>query len=307
MSRPDVCVIFNPTAGRHRARRRLERLRQALGPRAEFRPTDWAGHAEELALEAARAGFPTVAAAGGDGTVHEVVNGLVRAGVPDVTLAIFPIGSANDYAHSLGLDPDWFFRNDPAIGPRPVDVGVARSGARSRYFCNGLGLGFNGMVTLESRKIRWLQGLALYGLALVRALLFRFATPVMTVALDDQPPRTGPTLALSLAIGRREGNFVVAPDAVVDDGLFDYALAGALKGRTLLGFLPGLVTGKLPSHPEVWRGRCRRVTVQSEAPLVVHVDGEFFCVPEDGVREVEVELLPGALRVLSPRPAAGQS
>jgi len=298
MSRADVCVIFNPTAGRHRARQRLERLRQALGPRAEFRPTDRAGHAEELALEAARAGFATVAAAGGDGTVHEVVNGLVRSGVPAVTLAIYPIGSANDYAHSLGLDADWFFRNDPAIGPRLVDIGLVRSGARSRYFCNGLGLGFNGMVTLESRRIKWLQGLALYGTALLRALLFRFATPTMTVALDAEPARTGPTLALSLAIGRREGNFVVAPDALVDDGLFDYVLVGQLKRRNVLGFIPGLATGKLPAHPAVWRGRCQRVRVQSEAPLIVHVDGEFFCLPQEGLRELEVELLPARLQVL---------
>jgi diacylglycerol kinase (ATP) len=298
MSQADICVIYNPTAGRGRARAALEQLRRTLGTRAEFWPTTGPGMAEQLATRAAQSGFPFVAAAGGDGTVHEVVNGLMLAHQPDVTLAVVPLGSANDYAHSLELSGDWWRRLDPAIGVRRVDVGQARAGSRSQYFCNGLGLGFNGLVTLESRRIKFVRGIPLYGLALLRTLLYRFATPAMTVQFDEQPPRIGPTLAVSLAIGRREGNFVVAPDALLDDGAFDYALAGALGRLSLLGFLPGLVSGRLPSHPEVWRGRCRGLRVRSETPLIVHVDGEFFCLPEEGVCELEVDLLPGALRVL---------
>src|SRR5947209_4296161 len=127
MSTPDVCVIFNPRAGRDRARQRLRRLRALLGPHALFRPTEWPGHAEELAFEAARAGLPAVAAAGGDGTVHEVANGILRAGRPEVALEVYPIGSANDYAHSLGLAPGWKLRPAPDVRLRAVDVGLARS------------------------------------------------------------------------------------------------------------------------------------------------------------------------------------
>jgi len=298
MSQADVCVIFNPSAGKGQARQRLRQLQRTLGPRGEFRPTTAAGHAEELARQAACDGFPFVAAAGGDGTVHEVVNGLLRSGRPDVILAVLPIGSANDYAHSLGLAGDWWRRLDPAIGPRQVDVGLVRSGQRQRWFCNGLGLGFNGYVTLESRRIKGLRGIPLYGLAMMRALCYRFVTPAMSVRLDEEPERVGPTLALSLALGRREGNFVVAPDALLDDGLFDHVHAGGLTRLGLLGFVPGLVTGKLPTHPEVRRGRCRSAAVRSETPLVVHVDGEFFSLPGDNLHELEVTLLPGALRVL---------
>jgi diacylglycerol kinase (ATP) len=298
MSQDDICVIFNPSAGRGRAAQVIARLRRTLGTRAQFWPTRGPQHAEELAAKAAGSGFATVAAAGGDGTVHEVINGLMRARRSGVTFAVIPIGSANDYAHSLNLTSDWWQRFDPVIAARPVDIGLVRSGTRSRYFCNGLGLGFNGFVTLESRRITFLRGIPLYGLALLRALFYRFATPPMTVQLDDQPPRTGPTLALSLALGRREGNFVVAPDALLDDGAFDFIHVGALRRRSLLGFLPGLVTGSLPSHPEVCRGRCRSARVQSQSALIVHVDGEFFCQPGDGVCQLEAEVLPGALRVL---------
>ena len=303
MSGPEMCVIHNPTSGRGRGKHRLNHLRRHLGARAEFWPTPATGQAEELALKAANQGFPVIAAAGGDGTVHEVANGLLRAGRPDTTLAVFPLGSANDYAHSLGLPPRWWLHPGPHIVARRVDAGLARSGDHSRYFVNGLGLGFNGAVTLESRRIRHLQGLALYGAALIRALFFRFRQPVMSVILDGSE-RRGPTLALSLALGNREGNFVIAPEARLDDGLFDYLHVGPLRRRDMLPRLPGLFAGRFrPVHPSIWTGRCRQASVHADEPLTVHVDGEFFCLPEQGRRDLEVTLLPGALRVLGRLPA----
>jgi diacylglycerol kinase family enzyme len=294
----DVCVIYNPTSGRRRARYRLERLRRVLGGRAEFLPTRGPGDGEVLAREAAEGGFGMVVAAGGDGTVHEVANGLLTSGRPDVTMAVIPVGSANDYAHSLGLDAQWWQRRDPAVEVRPVDVGVVRSGGRSRYFVNGLGLGFNGAVTLESRRIKHLQGLALYGLAVLRAIWLHFRCPSLRLRLDDGPERVGPTLALTLAIGRREGNFVIAPNAVVDDGLFDYVHVGEITRWQALKLVPGAAVGRLPAdHPSLHLGRCRRAAVSCAEPLTVHIDGEFFSRPEDDVRELEVELLPGQLRV----------
>src|SRR5439155_13972705 len=97
----DVCVIFNPRAGRDRAKARFERLRDVLGPRAVFQPTLGPGHGEQLAMDAAKSGFPRIAAAGGDGTVHEVANGILRSERSGTILEVYPVGSANDYAHSL--------------------------------------------------------------------------------------------------------------------------------------------------------------------------------------------------------------
>jgi diacylglycerol kinase family enzyme len=292
-----LCVIYNPAAGKGHALHRLGRLRRSLAPIADFRASRGPGEAEELALQAAREGFAVIGAAGGDGTVHEIGNGLLRSGRSDVVLAVLPTGSANDYAYSLGLAHNWWRRADPAVVVRPVDVGVVHSGGRQRYFLNGLGLGLNGAVTRESRRIKALQGLALYGLALLRAWIYHFRAVPMEVRLDDEA-RSVPTLLLSLALGQREGNFVVAPHARLDDGLFDYVHAGPISRRQLLGYVPGLVAGRLPDvHPGVWMGRCRRVRLTSAEPLTVHIDGEFFCLPEEGVRELEVECLPAALRV----------
>jgi diacylglycerol kinase (ATP) len=295
----ELYVIFNPAAARGRARHRLEQLRQTLGTRADFEPTQHPGHAEELALQAAQAGFPVVAAAGGDGTLHEVANGVLRAGRPDVDFAMFPLGSANDYAFTLGVTLDNMLREGAGRTVRPVDVGVVRSGAgRERYFINGLGLGFNGAVTLETRRIRWLRGLPLYVLGFLRGLCFRYTFAPMEVSFDGKARRT-PTFALTAAIAQREGNLMVAPHAVVDDGLFDYLHVGPMSRREILRYLPRLAMGRdLPAdHPAIWMGRCREIQVRSEVPVIVHLDGEFFCLPEDGVRDLDIRLLPGRLRV----------
>jgi diacylglycerol kinase family enzyme len=297
----DVCVIFNARAGSGRAAQRLQRLRRVLAARADFRPTEGRGHGEALAREAAQAGFPVVAAAGGDGTVHEVANGLLRSGRPEAALAVLPLGSANDYAASLGLGADWWLHPDPAVAPAPVDVGLVRApDGRETYFVNNLGIGLTGAVALEAERIP-LRGLSRYMVGLMRTLCYRYHHPLTAVTLDGET-RRGPTLALTLGIGKREGNFVLVPDAELDDGLFDYVHAGALTRRTLLRLLPAGVAGRLPAdHPGLRLGRCRRASVQSEAPIAAHTDGEFFCRPEQDVRAVEVELLPGRLRVLRRR------
>jgi diacylglycerol kinase (ATP) len=290
----DVCVIVNPTAGRGRAQRWLEELQHGLGASAELRPTTAPGHAEELAFEAVKAGFAIVAAAGGDGTVHEVANGILRAGRSDVVFHVLPVGSANDYVHSLeqenaGAD------NHPI---RSVDVGLARRpDGRQRYFINSMGLGFNGAVTLQARRIRWLRGIPLYVLALWRALWRDYQCPQMTIAFDEYE-RQAATVALTVALGRREGGFVLCPQARLADGVFDYLHAGPLSRWQVLTYLPRMVLGRIPADdPKVWTGRCKRVRVQSEKPLSVHLDGEFFCLPQDDVRGLEVEILPGVLQV----------
>src|SRR5437016_10927613 len=95
------CVIFNPAAGRGRARQLVERLRRLNRSAIDVRPTRGPGQAAEVAHRAVEDGHSSVIAAGGDGTAHEVANGLIRAGRPEVVFGVWPIGSANDYAYSL--------------------------------------------------------------------------------------------------------------------------------------------------------------------------------------------------------------
>lgn len=295
----ETCVIYNPVSGRGWSARRLAELRRAWADRATFWPTEAPGQGEELARKAANSGFATIAAAGGDGTVHHVANGLLRAERPDVIFAVIPIGSANDFASCLGLDARWWQRNDPAIRPYAVDVGVIRADGRRRYFVGSLGLGFLGWVALESRRIRWLKGMFLYGLAALRTVCFHYHFTPMTVGIDGAE-RKAATLALSLELGRLEGNFELAPEAALDDGLLDYIHAGSFRRRDFLRLLPRVLLGRgLPrDYPNLWVGRCRRVRLHAEEPLVVHADGEMFCLQEDGIHDIEIDLLPRALRVL---------
>ncbi len=294
MPPPDICVIFNPTSGRGRAARRLAQVGKKWASRAIYEPTTRPGHALELANQAAQDGFRTIVAAGGDGTVHEVANGLLLARRPDIHFGIIPIGSANDYFASLDLEP-----LPDGVTLRTVDVGRVREpGGREKYFVCVLGLGLNGAVTIESRKIKRLQGIALYGLATLRALWYHYGCPRMELTIDDQPTIHDPTLMLSVLVGKREGGFVMAPKAELSDGWLDFVHSGNLSRWEVLKFLPRLsLFGPPAQYPKVSQGRCRQVKLTSETPLAVHIDGEFFCVPEDNIRSLEIEIVPAALTI----------
>jgi diacylglycerol kinase family enzyme len=294
------CVIYNPAAGRGLARRLVERLRRARGPTIDLLPTTSPGHGCELAERAVAAGHSAIIAAGGDGTVHEVANGVLRAGRPDVVFGVWPIGSANDYAYALGVGQNWPLKPGwrAKLGVRGVDVGRIASGGRVEYFVNGMGLGFNSAVTLESRRITRLRGMALYGLAFVQAVWRHFHSPPLAITLDDKTQELQ-TLAFTVNLGQREGGFLVTPRAKLDDGWFDYVHAGPLTRWQALRMLPRIATGTLPDDdPHIRQGQCRFVKVRSNRPLRIHLDGEFYCHPDDGIHEVTVELLRGALNVL---------
>jgi diacylglycerol kinase family enzyme len=292
-----TCVIYNPAAGRGRAERLLRALPPALARDVELRPTARAGHAEELARAACDEGFAKVVAAGGDGTVHEVANGVLQSG-RDVVFGVWPLGSANDFAYTLGMS-EWWQRHEqnPPTETLTIDVGRATAGSITRYFVCNLGVGFNGMVNGEARRTRWLRGLPLYGWAFVKSMVKHFKRPTMTIRFDGRAVTT-PTLALSVLNGQREGNFPLRPGARLTDGLFDYMHARRLTRWHLLRYLPAMVRGALPTnHKLLTLGRAARIEVKCEAPLCVHADGEFVCVPEDDLRELVVEVLPARLRV----------
>lgn len=288
------CVIFNPAAGRRRARRRLQRWQRELEQIADFRPTERPGHARELARLAALEGFPCVGAAGGDGTVHEVLNGLMEAGQPNVRLGLLPIGSANDFAYSL--EP-----RNPNLPPiRTIDVGHIRDAENSRqaYFGCCAGVGFNACVTVESRQLKHLQGVALYGVAAIRALVRDFHAPTMDVTIDDEPVWRTPTLLLSVLNGKREGNFPMSPQADLQDGRFNFVHAGALSRWQVLKLLPRLsISGPPAEYPHTRQGLCRSIELHSSTPLIAHIDGEFFCLREDNVSGLVIKVLPAALQI----------
>jgi YegS/Rv2252/BmrU family lipid kinase len=299
-----TCVIYNPAAGRGRAERILTHLPPALAWGVELRRTTHRGHATEIAREASIAGFSKVVAAGGDGTVHEVANGVLQSDRRDIIFSVWPLGSANDFAYSLGMDIWWQRHAEPPPTTiLNIDVGRAATPRRIIHFVCNLGVGFNGMINEEARKTRWLKGLPLYALAFIKSMVKHFDRPTMTVTFDERVVKT-PTLALSVLNGQREGNFPLRPMASLTDGLLDYMHATRLTRWHLLRFLPAMVRGKLPTHHKlVGLGRASRIHLSSEAPLCVHADGEFLSVPEEQNFELSIEVIPSRLQVEVYHPA----
>ena len=193
-------VILNPTAGRGaaaRVRGVIEREMAQAGAAFTIAETARRGHAAELAEAAAREGWPAVVAVGGDGTVHEVVNGLMRAanGGPSVPLGIVGVGSGNDFARLAGVPTDaaWAVRRLTEAEPRPVDVG--RVG--DEWFSNGVGIGLDARVAIEVDRRRRFRGLAMYLHALA-GVLRAFRPPRMTVELDGVRVAEGPMTLVTI-------------------------------------------------------------------------------------------------------------
>lgn len=293
-----TCLIFNEVAGRRRAARRLRGFLARHGQELELWPTQYAGHAVELARVASEAGFEMVAAAGGDGTAHEVANGILESNANPV-LAIVPTGSANDYARSIARQ----------FGVHPlksglghwVDVGRISNGEAdaNRYFIEAAGAGLSGAVTNAARDIPFLQGIPLYGIAAWRALRAMGAAQLWRLRYDDEEPITRAARMASVMLGQREGGFPMAPDALLDDGKFDVVEVGAIDRWQAIRLLPRLAWCGPPSqHPDIIRRSCQKFCLEADEGLFVHADGEVLFRPEQNERRVQFEIFPRRLRVL---------
>jgi YegS/Rv2252/BmrU family lipid kinase len=288
-----TCVIFNPVACGERARWRLHRLRGLAGG-ATFLPTLEAGHATELAEQAARDGFATVVAAGGDGTINEVVNGLMR--VPAETrprLGIAPMGTANVYARELGLplSVDAAWRVIAAGRERRVDVGVAQAGdSKRRHFAAVAGAGFDAMAIASldlrlKKRINWIAYVISGFRTVARGL------PRMTVTADGRRCE-----GCFVFIGNSRlygGPYRMFPEARLDDGMLEVCVFEGGRVADVLRYLPRVLTASHPKLSDAHYFKARQVRVESTQPTPTELDGELW-----GNCPAEFSVEPGALRVL---------
>jgi diacylglycerol kinase (ATP) len=293
-------VILNPTANRGGAERQWRAAEAALragGAEVSVHRTRARGHAVELAAQAVAEGWPAVLAVGGDGTVHETVNGLVAAapGRPTVPLGIVPLGSGNDFVKLVGLPPgDGRLAAERLLraSPRQVDVGSMNG----ELFTNGVGIGFDARVAAAAQRVERLRGMAIYAWAVLQ-VLSSHRTPRMRVSIDGLPVADGPLTLVTVGNGAcHGGGFWICPAARIDDGLFDICIAEAMSVPRLLGLLPRVMRGRHVGRPGVVMRQGRRVEILSEEPLPIHADGEVIDRP---LHELVFELLPGRLTVLA--------
>lgn len=295
-----IKVILNPYAGRwlaQRSRSAIEQTLTALDIPFDLAVTSKPNAAVDLARQASLDGFRVVVAAGGDGTVSEVVNGLALA-ADDMgketagVLGVLQVGSANDMAEIAGV-PTQLRAACEAIkrgNTRRLDLGMVNG----RYFDNNVGAGFEAQVTIESRKIKRLRGTLLYLIAVLRALA-HYPSPTMRVVWDSGEV-TRPLLMVSIGNGRRTGGgFFVTPDAVQDDGLFDLGIAMALPRLQILKLLPKVMQGTHKNDPAIMLTRTTHVIVESDYPLPVHADGEVIFT--DATR-LEISMQPLRLEMI---------
>jgi YegS/Rv2252/BmrU family lipid kinase len=240
---------------------------------------------------------------GGDGSVHEAVNGL--AGADGVELAVVPRGTGYDFARTFGIarDLDAAIHTALAGDVRTIDLGLVTfrswAGAEGRaYFANVGSAGISGAIAKRANETsKSLGGKVSYYWATF-AVFFGWQTGEMRVSVDDEI-RGGRMIDLMVANGRYlGGGMMMCPEAEPDDGLFDVMLIGDVTKRDLLFVLPKTYRGRHLPHPrlEVLRGRV--VTVDADEPLPIELDGE-----QPGTTPARFEILPRALRLRVP--AAG--
>ncbi len=289
----NAAAIVNPAAGRGAARRKWPEVARRLGPMA-VRFTEGPGHAAVLARELAAEGFDPIVAAGGDGTLHEVVNALVRTH-PEVRIALLPLASGGDFARTLGLS-----RMEQAIDAlrrgqvRSVDVIRLRFRGGERLAVNAVGIGLAAMVAEGARHApRVLPGTLRY-LAAAIPPLARGETSDIRISIEGAEPKAYCVTTAALANGRYQGGGIcIAPEAAIDDGLMDVTVVERVSLFEVCRHLPILYSGKLLAYPKVRHYRAPRVRVESDRPVAVETDGELA-----GTLPVEAEILPRALRLI---------
>jgi len=308
---PTIKVILNPVSGSGTAGQAREIIARTLGEEgATFDIVETTGQysAIDQARQAVREGWEIIASVGGDGLANEVLNGLVQesqeagqwgAGGPVGTLGIIPIGTGNDFAWCMGLptgDASAACRTLAKGQTKVVDIGrVEDESGYVRYFCNNFGAGFDAATTLESYKLRYLRGSLVFLVAVLRTIFLYYRAPQVTVQYNGQES-TLPLLMASVANGRRTGGmFMIAPQAVQDDGLLDVTLAAEVSKLGIFRLLPYFIRGTHATQPTVTVAQTAHIVVASEQGLPVHVDGEI--IGSDAHR-LEVSILPRRLRVV---------
>ncbi len=292
-----MLAVVNPRARHGETGKLLPALEELLSAvDHETVITKDAGHATEIAATAE--GFETVAAVGGDGTAHEVLNGLMRR-PPEArpALALVPTGSGDDYARTLGVSRDLSaaVRQIGTGRLRRIDVGVC-NGA---FFANSISMGFDAKVTaraVEMKLTTGRSGLPLYLSAMLDVMLHHFSGHRVRLALDDAPAEELGVTLLAVTNGPTYGGgFRIVPMARPDDGELDACLIDALPMLGALWRFPFVVVGHHGWMRQVHFSKHRHIVLESDVPLPGQIDGEVVLS-----ERYDISILPGALTVVVP-------
>jgi YegS/Rv2252/BmrU family lipid kinase len=284
----NTVVILNPAANSDRARRTLSRV-QALAENCMICTTSAPGEAEILTRHAIGEGFSTIVAAGGDGTIHEVVNGMAGT---NATLGLLPIGSVNVFAMELGLpsnDLDFCWNVIRGSNTRVVDL----PSANDKYFVQLAGVGLDAQVVKEtSANLKRNFGPVSYLIS--AAQIATRKPPRLFIESSESTAKEGSFVLIGN--GRRYGGpFPFFKQAVIDDGLLDVIVFKQLGYLEIIRYLQDVFFSSQINLPEVEYFQTRKIRVTSEQEVPVELDGELV-----GTCPVEFQMRERTLRVLAP-------
>ncbi len=310
MESEKIGVVVNPHAAGGRALRRWKGMEQQMGARLgplRARLTAGPGAAAALAQELLDEGCKFLVAVGGDGTIHEVVNGMLAhtGRAPEgVRLGVLALGTGADFQRTLGLPRKIADAIEVlATGvPVPLDVGrVQFTGhdgtSQQRYFVNIASFGMGGEVAARSRRLRRLGGRAAFLGATLRTLLSHRGRRVR-LQLDGEPGEREFHIA-NVAVGNggyHAGGMRPCPTALPNDGFLEITIIEYTSALRLAYDLPVLYSNDVYRHPRIRHLRCRRLTARSEQTTGIEIDGEPL-----GQLPLEITLLEQRLPVVVPR------
>jgi YegS/Rv2252/BmrU family lipid kinase len=289
--------IANATAGRGRAGKKISKLITSLNEHGldfEVELTKAPLHATELAANAIENGYRKIAVVGGDGTLNETVNGIMKSGKQkDMVLGIIPEGGGNDFSMNFNLSN----KIDRAIAilkkekTVPIDLGQIED----FFFVNALGMGFDAHVARLSNSIKHLNGLPRYIAAVLKALVnLKKFTALITL---DNSSLEGSFLLCSIGNGLSTGGgFLLTPEARIDDGLLDICYIKRVTRSRFLSLLPRAIKGRHLKEPEVIIHQSREIQIKTDEILPIYFDGELPIL--NNPYDFKISLLPAQLNLV---------
>jgi diacylglycerol kinase (ATP) len=288
-----MIIIANPKAGHGRGAQSLSQVEAFLSERHIVHRTavsERPGHVTDLAAEAAGRGESPIVLVGGDGTLFEAVNGMAKAG-RFLPVAQIPVGTGNSFIKDLGVESvEDGLRALTGGRTRAVDVGRVRSAAGEYHFVNLVGAGFVASVVSRASSLKLFGDLSYKIGVMLELVVLKAASCRLTV---DGKESVRDALFVEVCNSRKTGGeMIMAPSAVVDDGLFDVVVARAMSRGTLLKLFPLIFRGEHVKDPHVEVLRGSRISVSFEPPQWVTPDGEIL-----GKTPLDIEVVPRALEV----------
>ncbi|RQD76483.1 MAG: diacylglycerol kinase family lipid kinase [Candidatus Syntrophonatronum acetioxidans] len=299
-----TAFIINPVAGRGRTKDIWPQAKKIMEEKnLDFLEiyTEKRGHASQIAQQLKGRGMPRIIVVGGDGTLHEVINGLAwgeerpEEVIREFTLGMIPTGTGSDFYRSLKvpLDPLKAARGLFHSKALSLDLGKINE----VFFFNVAGVGFDARVAQEiNLNFKWTSGATAYVLALFKVLL-TYRNLNLEIVLDEGETIT--TKSLLLAVGNARyygGGMCIVPSALLDDGYFHLCIIGDIGKGELLWNLPKIFSGRHVEHKKVREVKAQRIEIRARERAVIHADGEL-----SGYLPVRISILPGSLKFLVPQ------